>query len=446
MGSLAGDMLSTEDKVPFAIERLVDDFHRQGGLDESDFLRVIDKLDLTAEQSVAVKEALERAGVEFTEAEEETDPLPGDGTNPDATDHTVRSDWYLRSFGSSERLSKDEVVQLARKMRQGEKAAITMAAGLSGSTLRDMVASGEAAKHRLVRANLPLVIWIARKYERSFGLDLAELCQEGSIGLMRAADKFDPRLGFRFSTYATHWIHQGIRRAIANQGRTIRLPVHVQEKLGKIRRVRRKLGLELGRHPSPSEIAEHLNSTPDRIQFLLDVARIGGQLVSLDKPVEGDADATLGDLLPASASTEPEQAATAAFLAEAIQVACGQHLPETRQRDILAYRFGLGGRRPLTLEELGQRFGVTRERIRQLEAKALGKLSAAPDLREYAELTDIESAQPAVPPKRKRRRRVQGNRSKIRALPAGTGKRRRKSLLRSTPARHPAGLTRTPPK
>src|SRR5262245_24648712 len=234
--------------------------------------------------------------------------------------------------------------------------------------VRDAEHRAQTARRELVEANLRLVIWVARRYVH-LGLQLLDLIQEGNIGLMRAVGKFDWRRGHRFSTYATWWIRQAITRALADQARTIRVPVYMTEILSNVTQLARTLGQQLGRDPSPEEISERSGLPPTEVQWLLG---IGHEPLSLDEPVGTDGARTLGELLEDQSASGPADASTASSVRRALQRALNSLT--TREATVLRMRFGIGERKDHTLEEVGAHFSVTRERIRQIEAEALRKL------------------------------------------------------------------------
>jgi RNA polymerase primary sigma factor len=291
---------------------------------------------------------------------------------------------YLREIGKVELLDGAQEVTLARRIEAGQDAAARMAAlelfdGLTGPApvplaeadvrrLKKLVADGEKAKRELIEANLRLVVSIAKRY-LGRGLLFLDLIQEGNLGLIRAVEKFDYTKGFKFSTYATWWIRQAITRAIADQARTIRIPVHMVETINAVLRVQRQLLQEFGREPTVEELAFKVNLPPDRVR---EIQRIAQEPVSLETPVGQEDDSQLGDFIEDVQAVAPAEAAARAMLTEAVLEALEQ-LTE-RERKIVRLRFGLEDGQVRTLEEVGKEFGVTRERIRQIEAKTLAKL------------------------------------------------------------------------
>ncbi len=287
-------------------------------------------------------------------------------------------DWLASAAGSSlpgwrevERRHSERVAAL-----RGELAAMVERVGLPMAELRAALAGVagarrelERAREEMVKAHLRLVVAIAKKYRRYSSLDLLDLIQEGNMGLMHAVEKFNHRHGVKVSTYAVWWIRQSIARAIADQGRTIRIPVHMNEIAGKVRRERRKLYQRRGCEAAPAEIAARVGISVARVEQVLSMVQ---EPASLDLPVGEDGDATLGDLIKAPDAIDPHAAAEASALSDVISEALAELTP--REQRILRMRFGIGGEGDHTLEEVGKVFGVTRERIRQIEAKALQKL------------------------------------------------------------------------
>jgi RNA polymerase primary sigma factor len=258
---------------------------------------------------------------------------------------------YLRSIGRVELLTAEQEVMLARRIERG-----------------DML-----AKQHMIEANLRLVVSIAKSY-LGRGLTFLDLIQEGSMGLIRAVEKFDYRRGYKFSTYATWWIRQAVTRAIADKGRTIRIPVHMVEKLNKVVHVERQLVQQLGREPTPQEIANELECS---VREVRDVLRMAQQPISLEKPIGEEEESELGDFVEDQTAESPFELAAERLRRENLRRALAA-LPQ-REREVIEMRFGLSGERPYTLEEVGRAFNVTRERIRQIENHTLKKLEALPE-------------------------------------------------------------------
>jgi RNA polymerase primary sigma factor len=254
---------------------------------------------------------------------------------------------YLKEIGTVSLLSARDEVRLAKLIERGD----------------------QTAKNALIEANLRLVVSVAKRY-MGRGLSLLDLIQEGNMGLIRAVEKFDYRKGFKFSTYATWWIRQAVSRAIADQARTIRIPVHMVDAINRVTRTQRHMLQDLGRDPTPQEIGEELDLPPGRVEELLKLAR---ETVSLEAPM-GETDASLADFVEDDHTQRPEEIATEKMIKDDVHRTLSG-LPE-RERQIIELRFGLTGREPMTLEQVGQVFGVTRERIRQMEIKTLRRLQA----------------------------------------------------------------------
>ena len=289
-------------------------------------------------------------------AEARRAPVPEEDKKQPAVDLTVEPSLdslrlYLRSIGRVPLLTADEEVSLAKRIERGDM----------------------AAKQHMVEANLRLVVSIAKGY-LGRGLTFLDLIQEGSLGLIRAVEKFDYRRGYKFSTYATWWIRQAVTRAIADKGRTIRIPVHMVEKLNKVVHVERQLVQSLGREPNPEEIAAELECT---VREVRDILRMSQQPVSLEKPIGEEEESELGDFVEDQTAVSPFELASESLRKENVRKALAA-LPQ-REREVIEMRFGLSGGRPRTLEEVGRAFNVTRERIRQIENHTLKKLESLPE-------------------------------------------------------------------
>ena len=331
--------------------------------------RVID-----AEQMEKLYEELESNGIEVVD-DDATDMSAVADMGEEGMDDfedTVTSDGitiddpvkvYLKEIGRVPLLTPDEEVQLALDIQKGGK-------------------DGERAKQRLSEANLRLVVSIAKRYVGR-GMQFLDLIQEGNLGLIKAVEKFDHTKGFKFSTYATWWIRQAITRAIADQARTIRIPVHMVETINKLVRIQRQLLQSLGREPTPEEIAEEMGLTPERVR---EIQKISQEPVSLETPIGEEEDSQLGDFIEDDAAIVPPDAASFSMLQEQLSKTL-EGLAE-RERKVISLRFGLEDGHPRTLEEVGREFGVTRERIRQIESKTLAKLrhpSRSQKLKDYLE-------------------------------------------------------------
>ena len=293
---------------------------------------------------------------------------------------------YLKEAGRVPLLTADEEVSLAQRMEAAQEARDILED--QGETmpyddvydLREIIIDGEEAQEHLIRANARLVISVAKKYIGR-GVPFLDLIQEGNIGLIRATNKFEWQRGHKFSTYATWWIRQAVSRAVADQGRTIRVPVHMGDQLNRMRRVQLQLTQEMGRDPTIDEIAVGMETTPDKIENLLEIAR---RPVSLETPIDEEGDSTFGDFVEDVNSPAPAEEVATMLLHEQLGAALDRLPP--REAQILRLRYGLEDGRVYTLEEVGQAIGVTRERVRQLEAQALNRLrqsSAHVILRDY---------------------------------------------------------------
>jgi len=281
---------------------------------------------------------------------------------------------YLTDIGQYTLLTKDDEVRLAKAIEAGKEATAEMAkiktpTATKRRELRKAIREGEVAERAFVQSNLRLVVSIAKKYQAS-GLPLLDLIQEGNLGLMHAVEKFDWRKGFKFSTYATWWIRQAITRGIANTGRTIRLPVHAGDTLARLQKARSRLELKFGRTATLAELAKEVEMPEDKVTEAL---RFAAEPLSLSEPLREDGDAELGDVVEDRSAESPFETAATALLPEEIQRLLAPL--DEREREILRLRFGLGGSgEGRTLEEVGEHFNLTRERIRQIEARAMSKL------------------------------------------------------------------------
>ena len=326
----------------------INDFFSDMTLEEDQFDRILETLEqnnvdvlrITDDDDVDDEEIL------LSAEEEDLDMENLDLSIPDSISIEDPVRMYLKEIGKVPLLSAEEEIELAKKMELGD----------------------QEAKKRLAEANLRLVVSIAKRYVGR-GMLFLDLIQEGNLGLIKAVEKFDYRKGYKFSTYATWWIRQAITRAIADQARTIRIPVHMVETINKLIRVSRQLLQELGREPSPEEIAEEMNMPVDRVR---EIMKISQEPVSLETPIGEEEDSHLGDFLPDDNVPVPADAAAFTLLKEQLVEVLGT-LTE-REQKVLRLRFGLDDGRARTLEEVGKEFNVTRERIRQIEAKALRKL------------------------------------------------------------------------
>ena len=350
------------------LRELVEFGKKNGKVTAKEINHAIDELELDSAQQDKFYAALEKLGVEIAMGEEDMmeetpliESLDEDFSNVEeipeeelnnpmalmegiAIDDPVRM--YLKEIGKVNLLSSDEEIELAKRMLEGD----------------------EAAKQRLAEANLRLVVSIAKRYVGR-GMQFLDLIQEGNLGLIKAVEKFDYTKGYKFSTYATWWIRQAITRAIADQARTIRIPVHMVETINKVIRVSRQLLQELGHDPSPEEIAEVMNMP---VQKVRDILKIAMEPVSLETPIGEEEDSHLGDFIADDDTPEPAEMASYTLLKEQLVEVLKTLTP--REEKELRLRFGIEDGRTRTLEEVGKEFNVTRERIRQIEAKALRKL------------------------------------------------------------------------
>ena len=335
--------------TPEEIERLYDIFEKES-------IELVEDLDKELEEIEVSKEELEDLSVP-------------EGINID--DHVKM---YLKEIGKVNLLTPEEELSLAKRMADGETAKEQLeeiGEEIDEDTKKQidlLIADGEKAKKSLAEANLRLVVSIAKRYVGR-GMLFLDLIQEGNLGLIKAVDKFDYTKCYKFSTYATWWIRQAITRAIADQARTIRIPVHMVETINKLVRVSRQLVQELGREPTPEELAKELNMPVDKVR---EISKISQEPVSLETPIGEEEDSHLGDFIPDEDAPAPSEAASFVLLKE--QLGAVLETLSEREAKVLRLRFGLDDGRARTLEEVGKEFDVTRERIRQIEAKALRKL------------------------------------------------------------------------
>jgi len=318
----------------------------------------------------------ERAQFARDQSIEVIDDLVEDVDRPEASPLAASSDsvrQYLNEIGRTELLTAEREVDLAKRYQAGLEAAAMLAQRpdmprSERVTLQRIMRAGDAAKDHMVRANLRLVVSVARKF-RGRGVDLLSLIQEGNLGLIRGVEKFDHTKGYKFSTYATWWIRQALQRGLANTGRTVRLPVHVHELMGKVRYAEFALLQQLGREPSEFEVAAELELPIERLREVKVAAQ---DVASLDKPIGEDGDATMGELVADDSAVSPEDSATAVLSRVEVERALGALT--LREREVLMLRYGLIDGEEHTLEDIGAQFGLTRERIRQIEKKTLTKL------------------------------------------------------------------------
>ncbi len=345
------------------LQKLVAEGQEKGFLTYDEIVNALEDVELTKEQVEDFYTYLIEHSIELMEGEQHKTP-PHEQPQPEdekaaaapKLDLTVEPSLdslrlYLREIGKVQLLTADQEVSLAKRIERGDM----------------------GAKTQMTEANLRLVVSIAKGY-LGRGLSFLDLIQEGSLGLIRAVEKFDYRKGYKFSTYATWWIRQAVTRAIADKARTIRIPVHMVEKLNKVVHIERQLVQRLGREPNAEEIAEELEMTPEEVREILRMAQLP---VSLEKPIGEEEDSALGDFVQDEAAESPFDTAQLSLRREDIESALGA-LP-LRERQVIELRFGLRGGPPRTLEEVGRAFGVTRERIRQIENNTLKKLEHLPE-------------------------------------------------------------------
>ena len=359
---------NTNEMKKLILKELIEKGKSKGILTYKEIMEAFTEIEVTPENIEKVYETFESLGIEIVgdiddeikDIEEQDEDTLDDLSVPEgiSMDDPVRM--YLKEIGKVHLLSADEEVELAKKMEEGNV----------------------EAKKRLAEANLRLVVSIAKRYVGR-GMLFLDLIQEGNLGLIKAVEKFDYTKGYKFSTYATWWIRQAITRAIADQARTIRIPVHMVETINKLIRVSRQLLQELGREPSPEEIANEMDMSVDKVR---EIMKISQEPVSLETPIGEEEDSHLGDFIPDDEVPAPAEAAAYTLLKEQLIEVLDTLTP--REEKVLRLRFGLDDGRARTLEEVGKEFNVTRERIRQIEAKALRKLkhpSRSKKLKDYLE-------------------------------------------------------------
>ena len=362
-------------------KELVEKGKKKGVLAYKEITEAFEEVEITSEEIEQLYDKFEKEGIELVEdldkeleeievtKEELEDLSVPEGINID--DHVKM---YLKEIGKVNLLTAEEEMSLAKRMADGEMAKSQMKEmgddipAEAKEQMDFLIADGEKAKKSLAEANLRLVVSIAKRYVGR-GMLFLDLIQEGNLGLIKAVDKFDYTKGYKFSTYATWWIRQAITRAIADQARTIRIPVHMVETINKLVRVSRQLVQELGREPTPEELAKELNMPVEKVR---EISKISQEPVSLETPIGEEEDSHLGDFIPDDDAPAPSEAASFVLLKEQLGDVLKTLTP--REAKVLRLRFGLDDGRARTLEEVGKEFEVTRERIRQIEAKALRKL------------------------------------------------------------------------
>ena len=348
----------SEQKLNEVIATIISGYEKKGSISTNALYDMIEKIDFEPSQIDQLYKSLNDAGIQVIDEEQRDKELFEQAMADVGLDDPVKM--YLKEIGKVPLLSAEEEVELAKRMQENDA----------------------AAKKRLSEANLRLVVSIAKRYVGR-GMLFLDLIQEGNLGLMKAVEKFDYQKGFKFSTYATWWIRQSITRAIADQARTIRIPVHMVETINKLTRMQRMLLQELGREPTPSEIAERMGVTEERVR---EIQKIAQDPVSLETPIGEEEDSHLGDFIEDEKTTTPSDSVAFTMLKEQLLSVLDTLTP--REERVLRLRYGIDDGKPRTLEEVGKEFDVTRERIRQIEAKALRKLrhpSRSKKLRDFLE-------------------------------------------------------------
>ena len=337
-------MSLSEQKLNDILKKIIDDYGPKGSITTNNLCDIMEKYDTTPNQMDYVYKSVADAGIQIIDEAERDKELYEQALSDIGLDDPVKM--YLKDIGRVPLLSADDEIELASKMQEGD----------------------EEAKKKLSEANLRLVVSIAKRYVGR-GMLFLDLIQEGNLGLMKAVEKFDYQKGFKFSTYATWWIRQAITRAIADQARTIRIPVHMVETINKLTRVSRLLTQKYGREPTPAEIAKEMNVSEERVR---EIQKIAQDPVSLETPIGEEEDSHLGDFIEDETTVTPSDSVSTTMLKETLLSVLNSLTP--REEKVLRLRYGVDDGRPRTLEEVGKEFNVTRERIRQIEAKALRKL------------------------------------------------------------------------
>ena len=337
-------MSLSDQKLNDILKKLIEEYGPKGSITTNNLCDIMEKYDTTPNQMDFVYKSVADAGIQIIDEAERDKELYEQALSDNGLDDPVKM--YLKDIGRVPLLSADDEIELARKMQEGD----------------------EEAKKKLSEANLRLVVSIAKRYVGR-GMLFLDLIQEGNLGLMKAVEKFDYQKGFKFSTYATWWIRQAITRAIADQARTIRIPVHMVETINKLTRVSRLLTQRYGREPTPAEIAKEMNISEERVR---EIQKIAQDPVSLETPIGEEEDSHLGDFIEDETTVTPSHSVSTTILKETLLSVLNSLTP--REEKVLRLRYGVDDGRPRTLEEVGKEFNVTRERIRQIEAKALRKL------------------------------------------------------------------------
>ncbi len=397
----------TVDPTQAQVDKLIKEARKEGTITAAELAERLAKMELTTDETDAVYQRLVELGVDVAEdesikeeaAEEEEESAEDadevrrrerraidQALSKAPTNDPVRM--YLKEIGKVALLTAQQEVDLAKRIEAGLLAEDRLVTGADLLTedqrweLNRISRDGAKAKRHLVEANLRLVVSIAKRYVGR-GMAFLDLIQEGNLGLIRAVEKFDYTKGFKFSTYATWWIRQAITRAIADQARTIRIPVHMVETINKLVRIQRQLLQDLGREPTTDEIATHMEMTPEKVR---EIQKLSQEPVSLETPVGEEEDSSLGDFIEDADAVVPLERASFRLLQEQLESVL--HTLSGREKEVIRLRFGLVDGQPRTLEDVGKKFGVTRERIRQIESKTLSKLrhpSRSQKLRDYLE-------------------------------------------------------------